>query len=151
MIVQPNCLKGRLVFGNVYGDKHLKDLLRSIERVWYCSPVPYFYLVLHGLRCRKSNTNGCTLNPKPSEQNYDLKSKKKKHLTMINCITISNGFIEQLRCLMVGHHSDYWLFSSVFSRIIMTMFKIEKILYVMENLIRQYELLEIKAEFVDEL
>ena len=37
------------------------------------------------------------------------------------------------------------------TRLAHPMFKIEKILYVMENLIRQYELLEIKAEFVDEL
>ena len=32
----------------------LKDLLGSFVRVGYCSPVPDFYLVLHGLRCRKS-------------------------------------------------------------------------------------------------
>ena len=43
-----NCLWG------VYGDMHLKDLLGSIVRVGYCIPVPDFYLVLHGLRCRKS-------------------------------------------------------------------------------------------------
>ena len=33
---------------------HLKDLLGSIVRVGYRIPVPDFYLVLHGLRCRKS-------------------------------------------------------------------------------------------------
>ena len=33
---------------------HLKDLLESFVRVGYRIPVPDFYLVLHGLRCRKS-------------------------------------------------------------------------------------------------
>ena len=33
---------------------HLKDLLGSFVRVGYRIPVPDFYLVLHGLRCRKS-------------------------------------------------------------------------------------------------
>ena len=33
---------------------HLKDLLGSFVRVGYCIPFPDFYLVLHGLRCRKS-------------------------------------------------------------------------------------------------
>ena len=54
LTVQPDCLKGRVVCGTVYGDMHLKDLLGSIVRVGYCFPVPDFYLVLHGLRCRKS-------------------------------------------------------------------------------------------------
>ena len=52
--VQPDCLKGRIVCGTVYGDRHLKDLMGSIVRVRYRIPVPDFYLVLHGLRCRKS-------------------------------------------------------------------------------------------------
>ena len=54
LTVQPECLKGRLVCGTVYGDMHLKDLLGSIVRVGYRIPVPDFYLVLHGLHCRKS-------------------------------------------------------------------------------------------------
>ena len=54
LTVQPDCLKGRLVCGTVYGDMHLKDLLGSITRVGYCIPVLDFYLVLHGLCCRKS-------------------------------------------------------------------------------------------------
>ena len=33
---------------------HLKNLPGSIVRVGYRIPVPDFYLVLHGLRCRKS-------------------------------------------------------------------------------------------------
>ena len=33
---------------------HLKDLLGSFVRVGYRIPFPDFYLVLHGLRCRKS-------------------------------------------------------------------------------------------------
>ena len=33
---------------------HLKDLLGSIVRVEYYIPALEFYLVLHGLRCRKS-------------------------------------------------------------------------------------------------
>ena len=36
------------------GDMHLKDLLGSFVRVGYRIPVPDFYLVLHGLCCRKS-------------------------------------------------------------------------------------------------
>ena len=52
--VQPDCLKGRVVCGTVYWDMHLKDLLGSMVIVGYRIPVPDFYLVLHGLRCRKS-------------------------------------------------------------------------------------------------
>ena len=37
-----------------HGEMHLKDLLGSFVRVGYRIPVPDFYLVLHGLRCRKS-------------------------------------------------------------------------------------------------
>ena len=50
LTVQPDCLKGQVVCGTVYGDMHFKDLLGSIVRVGYCIPVPDFYLVLHGLR-----------------------------------------------------------------------------------------------------
>ena len=52
--VQPDCLKCRVVCGTVYGDMHFKDLLGSIVRVGYRIQVPDFYLVLQGLRCRKS-------------------------------------------------------------------------------------------------
>ena len=55
LTVQPDCLKGRVVFGTVYGDMHLKDLLGSIIRVGYRISDPDFYLVLHGPRCRKSS------------------------------------------------------------------------------------------------
>ena len=48
------CLKGRVVCGAVYGEMHLKDLLGPIVRVEYCIQVPDIYLVLRGLRCRKS-------------------------------------------------------------------------------------------------
>ena len=54
LTVQPNCLKGRVVCGTVYGDIHLKDLIGSIAKVGYCIQVPDFYLVLHGIRWRKS-------------------------------------------------------------------------------------------------
>ena len=54
LAVQPNCLKGRVVCGTVYGEMHLKDLLGSFVREGYRIPVPDFYLALHGLRCRKS-------------------------------------------------------------------------------------------------
>ena len=37
---------------------HLKDLLGSFVRVGYCIPVPDFYLVLYGLRCRKITEKG---------------------------------------------------------------------------------------------
>ena len=50
----PNCLNGRVVCGTVNREMHLKDLLGSFVRVGYRIPVPDFYLVLHGLRCRKS-------------------------------------------------------------------------------------------------
>ena len=54
LAVQPNRLKGRVMCGTVHGEMHLKDLLGSFIRVGYRIPVPDFYLVLHGLRCRKS-------------------------------------------------------------------------------------------------
>ena len=54
LTVQSDCLKGRVVCGTVYGDMYLKDLHGSIVRVGYRIPVSDFYLVLHGLRCRKS-------------------------------------------------------------------------------------------------
>ena len=54
LAVQPNCLKGWVVCGTVYGEMHLKDLLGSFVRVGYRIQFPDFYLVLHGLRCRKS-------------------------------------------------------------------------------------------------
>ena len=54
LTVQPDSLKGRVVCGTVYGDMYLKDLLGSFVRVGYRIPVSDFYLVLHGLRCRKS-------------------------------------------------------------------------------------------------
>ena len=54
LTVQLDCLKGFVVCGTVYGDMLLKDLLGSIVRVGYRIPVPDFYLVLHGPRCRKS-------------------------------------------------------------------------------------------------
>ena len=54
LAVQPNCLKGRVVCGTVYGEMYLKDLLGSFVRVGYRIPVPDFYLVQHGLRCQKA-------------------------------------------------------------------------------------------------
>ena len=53
LTVQPDCVKGQVACGTVYGDKHHKDLLGSITRVWYFILVPDFYLVLHNLRCLK--------------------------------------------------------------------------------------------------
>ena len=40
LAVQPDCVKGWVVCGTVYGDMYYKDLLGSIERVGYCIPVP---------------------------------------------------------------------------------------------------------------
>ena len=40
LAVQPDCLKGRVVCGTVYGDMHLKVLLGSIVRVGCCIAVP---------------------------------------------------------------------------------------------------------------
>ena len=52
--VNANCLKGQVVCGTVYGDMYLKDLLGSFVRVGYRILFPDFYLLVHGLRCRKS-------------------------------------------------------------------------------------------------
>ena len=52
-VSHPDCLKGQVVCCSVYGYMHLSYLLGSIARVGYCTPVPDFYLVLHGLRSRK--------------------------------------------------------------------------------------------------
>ena len=56
--------------GTVYGEMHLKDLLGSFIRVGYRIPVPDLYLVLHGLRCRKSTNNG--LNQTKDERTYHV-------------------------------------------------------------------------------
>ena len=45
------------------GDMHLKGLLGSIVRVGCRIPVPDFYLVLHGLRCRESTIVDNNLKP----------------------------------------------------------------------------------------
>ena len=63
LAVQPDCLKGRVVCGTVYGNMHFKDILGSFARVGYCIPVLDFYLVLHGLRCRKSTVINYSINP----------------------------------------------------------------------------------------
>ena len=55
LAVQSNRLKGRVVCGTVCGEKHLKDLMGSLVRVGYRMTFPDFYLVIHGLRCRKTN------------------------------------------------------------------------------------------------
>ena len=70
LAVQPNCLKGRVVCGTVYGEMHLKDLLGSFVRVGYRIPVPEFCLVLHGLRCGKKHYNGLN-QAKPNHESLD--------------------------------------------------------------------------------
>ena len=52
LAVQPDCINGRVVYGTVYGEMHLRDLLGSFVRVGY--RIPDFCLVLHGLCCPKS-------------------------------------------------------------------------------------------------
>ena len=54
LTVQPVCLKGRVMCGNVYGDMHLKYFpgINRKSRV-LLHTVPDNYLVLHGLCCRK--------------------------------------------------------------------------------------------------
>ena len=42
LTVQPDCLKGRVVYGTVCGDMHFKDLMGSIVRVGYRIPVADF-------------------------------------------------------------------------------------------------------------
>ena len=37
LAVQPDCLKGQVACGTVYGNMHLKDLLGSIVRVGFLS------------------------------------------------------------------------------------------------------------------
>ena len=49
--------KDQEVCETVYGDMHLKDLLRSIIREGYCIPVLDFYLLLYGLRSTNQSTN----------------------------------------------------------------------------------------------
>ena len=44
LAVQPDCLKGRVVYATVYWDMHFNDLLGSMARVGYGVPVPDFYL-----------------------------------------------------------------------------------------------------------
>ena len=59
--VQPDCVKGRVLCGPLFGDMHyndlLKDLLGSMVGVGYCIPILNFNLVLHGLQCKK-HSNG---------------------------------------------------------------------------------------------
>ena len=57
LAVQHDWLKGRVVFGTVYGDMHYKDLLGSIVRIGFCILVPDLYLVLHDLRCTKKHSH----------------------------------------------------------------------------------------------
>ena len=45
---------------------HLKDLMGSFVRVGYRIPVQDFYLVPHGLRCRKSTIMDQSINQSPS-------------------------------------------------------------------------------------
>ena len=66
--------------GTVYGDMHLKDLLGSFVRVGYHIPVPDFYLVLHGLRCRKS-----TIMDKSSINNH-CSDKVELHVFGFGCL-----------------------------------------------------------------
>ena len=40
LTVQPDCLKGQVVCGTVYGEMHLKNLLGSFVRVGYRIPFP---------------------------------------------------------------------------------------------------------------
>ena len=77
--------QGRVVCGTVYGDMHLKDLLRSIVRVGYRIPVPDFCLVLHGLRCQKKHYNGL------NQLNQNRLSKPLKY-TFIGIVKLSNIF-----------------------------------------------------------
>ena len=92
--VQPNCLKGRVVCGTVYGEMYLKDLLGSLVRVGFRIPVPDFYLVLHGLRCRKSTIMDWMWTKLNWESViYDLcqnlENLKKYFLTLVHCSTYS--------------------------------------------------------------
>ena len=52
---------------------HLKDPLGSFVRVGYRIPFPDFYLVLHGLRCRKSTIMDYT---KPNHENQQIQFYK---------------------------------------------------------------------------
>ena len=45
--MQPNCLKGQVVYGTVYGNMHFKDPLGSVIREGYCIPVPDFYILCY--------------------------------------------------------------------------------------------------------
>ena len=58
LAVQPDCLKGRVVYGTVCGDMHLKDHLGSMIRVGYRIPVPDFYLSATWTLLPKKHYNG---------------------------------------------------------------------------------------------
>ena len=60
LTVQPNCLKGPVLCGTICMEIHSKKL-ESIARIGYCIPVQDFYLVQHGLRCRKTTITGLPL------------------------------------------------------------------------------------------
>ena len=45
--VQPDCIKGRVVSGTVYGDIHYEDLLGSIPREGYLIPFLDFKWINH--------------------------------------------------------------------------------------------------------
>ena len=88
-----NCLKGRVVYGTVYGEMHLKDLLGSFVRVGYRIPFPDFYLVLHGLCFRKKHYNGL--------------NQTKPMITAGQGQTSHQQFIDDYGAETAGCHSDH--------------------------------------------
>ena len=54
-------VKDLVVCITIYGDRHYKDIPGSIARVWYCIPVPDFYLMLHGFRYQRNTLNDYTI------------------------------------------------------------------------------------------
>ena len=70
LTVQPDCLKGWVVCGTVYGTCTLKDFLGSISRVGYCIPVLDFYPVAHGLPSQKRQYNGFIIIKNNKDTNF---------------------------------------------------------------------------------
>ena len=69
LTVLQNRVKGLEVCGTANAEMHYSFTEGSIARVRYCIPVPDFYPVLYGLRCRKKNSYGL-INLSDGEINY---------------------------------------------------------------------------------
>ena len=63
LAVQPDCGKGWVACGTLFGDMHYKDLLGSITREEYCIPIPDFFSRATWPLIRKSTLMPVTQDP----------------------------------------------------------------------------------------